>query len=71
MKSRQLAELLAQMSISSPVPRKVVEADESGGRYVDVIRNLDTTSSATTKKKKKNLPKLDKPNLNLNLNNYL
>jgi len=39
------------MSISAPVPRKVVEAGESGGRYVDVNRNLSEPPTTVIKKK--------------------
>jgi len=49
-KKSELEKLLAQMSISAPVPRKIVESDETGGRYVDVKRNLDPKEKQQQKK---------------------
>jgi hypothetical protein len=55
-KSKELATLLAQFSITTPVPRNIVE-DESGGRYVDKERKLEPT---TTKKKEEKDKKKEK-----------
>jgi len=45
-KKNELEKLLVQMSIPTPVPRKLVESDETGGRYVDVQRNIEDKEKA-------------------------